>query len=122
MASQPWNSVMYEDDTEIAIIGGGVCGTLLAGRCAEQNINFTIVDRQATLGGVWLEYANQHSSLQVGCRDQWLLSRRIKPCGAHPTHATVFKAIIEISDACSAPRSCTDGTKHILWGRGPLIG
>ena len=66
MANQPWNSVVYEDDTEIAIIGGGVCGTLLAGRCAEQNINFTIIDRQATLGGVWLEYANQHSSLQVG--------------------------------------------------------
>ena len=65
MANQPWNSIVYEDHTEIAIIGGGVCGTILAGRCAEQNINFTIVDRQKTLGGVWLEYANQHSSLQV---------------------------------------------------------
>ena len=65
MATQPWNSIVYEDDTEIAIIGGGVCGTILAGRCAEQNIDFAMIDRQATLGGVWLEYANQHSSLQV---------------------------------------------------------
>jgi len=62
---QPWNSIVYEDDTEIAIIGGGVCGTILAGRCVEQNIECEVIDRQDTFGGVWLEYANQHSSLQV---------------------------------------------------------
>ena len=60
-----WADVVHEDYTEIAIIGGGVCGTVLAGRCAEQNIDCTIVDRQETLGGVWLEYANKHSSLQA---------------------------------------------------------
>ena len=69
MGTKPWNTVVYEDETEIAIIGGGVCGTLLAGRCIEQNMQCTIIERQEKLGGVWLEYANQHSALQVDCRD-----------------------------------------------------
>ena len=65
MAQTFWADVVHEDYTEIAIIGGGVCGTILAGRCMEQNIECTIIDRQETLGGVWLEYANKHSSLQA---------------------------------------------------------
>ena len=65
MAQTHWADVVHEDYTEIAIIGGGVCGTILAGRCMEQNIDCTIIDRQETLGGVWLEYANKHSSLQA---------------------------------------------------------
>ena len=77
MAKQPWNSIVHEDDTEIAIIGGGVCGTILAGRCIEQNIDCTVIDRQETLGGVWLEYANQHSSLQVSANTAWLKGRHV---------------------------------------------
>ena len=65
MAQTHWADVVHEDYTEIAIIEGGVCGTILAGRCMEQDIDCTIIDRQETLGGVWLEYANKHSSLQA---------------------------------------------------------
>jgi 4-hydroxyacetophenone monooxygenase len=53
------------DDTDIAIVGGGMCGVIFAARCAKLGIPYKIIERQHTLGGVWLEYANQHSALQV---------------------------------------------------------
>ena len=42
-----------------------MCGVICAGRCTELGINFRILERQKDLGGVWLNLANQHSSLQV---------------------------------------------------------
>ena len=53
------------DETEVAIVGGGMCGVICAGRCAERGISYKIIERQCTLGGVWLNLANQHSALQV---------------------------------------------------------
>ncbi len=53
------------EDVEVAIIGGGTCGVICAARCAKLGITYKIIDRQITLGGVWLNYANDHSSLQV---------------------------------------------------------
>jgi len=56
---------IFVDDVEVAIIGGGMCGVICAARCTKLGISYKIIDRQHTLGGVWLNYANDHSSLQV---------------------------------------------------------
>jgi cation diffusion facilitator CzcD-associated flavoprotein CzcO len=53
------------DEVEVAIVGGGMCGVICAGRCADKGISYKIIERQYTLGGVWLNLANQHSALQV---------------------------------------------------------
>ena len=53
------------DYTEVAIVGGGMCGVICAGRCKDRGISYKIIELQHTIGGVWLNLANQHSSLQV---------------------------------------------------------
>ena len=53
------------DYCEVAIVGAGMCGVICAGRCADRGISYKMIDRQHTIGGVWLNLANQHSSLQV---------------------------------------------------------
>ena len=59
-AEAPWT-----EDTEIAIVGGGVCGVICAGRCAEKRIPYTIIERQPCYGGVWSNLANANSALQA---------------------------------------------------------
>lgn len=59
-AEAPWN-----EDTEIAVVGGGVCGVICAGRCAEKGVPYTIIERQPCYGGVWSNLANANSALQA---------------------------------------------------------
>ena len=59
-AEAPW-----AEDTEIAIVGGGVCGVICAGRCAEKRIPYTLIERQPCYGGVWSNLANANSALQA---------------------------------------------------------
>lgn len=56
---------VWQDDTEIAIIGGGVCGVICAGRCADKRIPYKIIERQNCYGGVWSNLANANSALQA---------------------------------------------------------
>ena len=55
----------WDENTEIAIVGGGVCGVICAGRCAEKRIPYTIIERQPCYGGVWSNLANKNSALQA---------------------------------------------------------
>ena len=53
------------EDTGIAIIGAGVCGVLAGHQCAEQGIEYCILERETQIGGVWDYRANSYSQLQV---------------------------------------------------------
>ena len=54
-----------DEDTEVVILGGGICGVLTGHKCAEEGTPYLIVERDADFGGVWATMANDHSSLQV---------------------------------------------------------
>ena len=51
--------------TDVLIIGGGICGVLVAQQCKERGIAFRLIDRCENYGGVWAFRANAHSHLQV---------------------------------------------------------
>ena len=52
-------------DTEVTIVGGGICGILAAKQCTDRRWPYVVVDRNDELGGVWGTLANSHSFLQV---------------------------------------------------------
>ncbi len=81
--SPPWNEA-----TEIAIVGGGMCGVICAGRCADLGIPYTIIERQACYGGVWSNLANANSALQA--RLELLLKAQI--LSASSRHAQLAQA------------------------------
>ena len=54
-----------EEDTEVVILGGGICGVLTGQKCADEGTPYLIVEREADFGGVWATLANDYSSLQV---------------------------------------------------------
>ena len=51
--------------TEVAIVGGGICGVLAAQQCQKHGIPFRLVDKCGDFGGVWAFRANAHSHLQA---------------------------------------------------------
>ena len=53
------------EQTDVLIIGGGICGVLAAQQCKERGIRFRLIDRCEDYGGVWAFRANSHSHLQV---------------------------------------------------------
>jgi heterodisulfide reductase subunit A-like polyferredoxin len=52
-------------ETEILVVGGGICGILAAKECADRRWPYIVVDRNKELGGVWSTLANRHSYLQA---------------------------------------------------------
>ncbi len=104
---------VFVDEVEVAIIGGGTCGVICAARCAKLGISYKIIDRQITVGGVWLNYANNYSSLQV---------RKLLLDGN--SNCSIFVLLISTDlqspcnhtpVSCSAQRLCTDGMQSIHW-------
>ena len=51
--------------TEVAIIGGGICGILAAKGCRDRNLPYRLIERGDDLGGNWMTLANGHSYLQA---------------------------------------------------------
>ena len=56
------------EQTDVLIVGGGICGVLAAQQCKERGIPFKLIERCGDFGGVWAFRANAHSHLQVTCR------------------------------------------------------
>ncbi|KAI7845562.1 hypothetical protein COHA_000852 [Chlorella ohadii] len=52
-------------ETEMAIVGGGICGILAAKMCGDRRWPYVLVERREELGGVWNTLANNHSYLQA---------------------------------------------------------
>lgn len=55
-------------DTDVVIIGGGVCGVLAGRRFAKEGFTYKIIEKAADFGGVWHYRANDYSHLQVNGR------------------------------------------------------
>lgn len=53
----------------VVIIGGGICGLLVAERCVREGINFLLFERGDDFGGNWFVRANSYSHLQVRRRN-----------------------------------------------------
>lgn len=53
------------ETTEVAIIGGGICGILAAKGCRDHNLPYRLIERGDDLGGNWVTLANGHSCLQA---------------------------------------------------------
>lgn len=51
-------------ETDMMIVGGGICGILAAKMCADRRWPYVLVERNPELGGVWTTLANRHSYLQ----------------------------------------------------------
>lgn len=56
-------------ETDMMIVGGGICGILAAKMCADRRWPYVVVEKNPQLGGVWTTLANRHSYLQarLGC-------------------------------------------------------
>lgn len=52
-------------ETDMMIVGGGICGILAAKMCADRRWPYVVVERNPELGGVWTTLANRHSYLQA---------------------------------------------------------
>ncbi len=52
-------------ETDMIIVGGGICGILAAKMCADRRWPYVLVERNPELGGVWTSLANRHSYLQA---------------------------------------------------------
>lgn len=96
---------IVQDDTEIAIVGGGVCGVICEGRCTELNIPYTIIERQDCYGGVWSNLANANSALQASSLRA--SSNAARGCAGAGRRRRPR----------SARRSCTAGTATTRWAR-----
>ena len=53
------------EETEMVIVGGGLCGVLAARNCHERGIKYRLIEREACLGGNWHTLANSYSHLQA---------------------------------------------------------
>lgn len=53
------------EQTEMVIVGGGICGILAAKQCHDRGMKYVLVERTAELGGVWHTMANKTSFLQA---------------------------------------------------------
>ena len=58
--------VIPTEHIDVAIIGGGVVGVVIAKRMLERGIAFKVIEKQHDFGGVWHTHGNNHSTLQVG--------------------------------------------------------
>ena len=52
-------------ETDVVIIGAGICGILAARECHDRGYPYVILDREDQFGGVWNTMANNYSYLQV---------------------------------------------------------
>ena len=66
MAKAEWDKPPCEVvETDMAIVGGGICGILAAKMCGDRRWPYVVVERNEELGGVWGTLANKHSYLQA---------------------------------------------------------
>ena len=56
---------MKAEETEMVIVGGGICGILAAKQCHDRGMKYVVIEKEAKLGGVWHTMANGTSFLQV---------------------------------------------------------
>jgi heterodisulfide reductase subunit A-like polyferredoxin len=56
---------MMVEETEMVIVGGGICGILAAKQCHDRGMKYVVIEKEAKLGGVWHTMANGTSFLQV---------------------------------------------------------
>lgn len=56
---------MKTEETEMVIVGGGICGILAAKQCHDRGMKYVVVEKESKLGGVWHTMANGTSFLQV---------------------------------------------------------
>jgi cation diffusion facilitator CzcD-associated flavoprotein CzcO len=56
---------MKGEETEMVIVGGGICGILAAKQCHDRGMKYVVIEKEAKLGGVWHTMANSTSFLQV---------------------------------------------------------
>ncbi len=59
------SSKMQVEETEMVIVGGGICGILAAKQCHDRGMKYVVIEKEAKLGGVWHTMANGTSFLQV---------------------------------------------------------
>lgn len=58
-------SQIPEGGKSIVIVGAGVAGIMAAIECQKRNIDFIIVEKNADIGGIWLDGCNSDSKLQT---------------------------------------------------------
>ena len=101
-------------DTEVTIVGGGICGILAAKQCTDRRWPYVVVDRNEELGGVWGTLANSHSFLQV--REGGGGRAGDRPCGhgsPHCDHWGTWTGRRRCAAAAAQPASQHLGTSGI---------
>ena len=53
------------EQTDMVIVGGGICGILAAKQCHDRGLKYIVVEKETSLGGVWTTMANKTSFLQA---------------------------------------------------------
>jgi 4-hydroxyacetophenone monooxygenase len=76
----------------VVIVGAGVCGLLAAIRLGQLGIPYTVIERQADVGGTW------HANTYPGCRvdtPNHLYSLSFEPNDAWPQHFSTQPVLLE---------------------------
>jgi hypothetical protein len=83
----------HPEATDAVIVGGGITGLTVAAAIKEAGANMFVVERRASIGGVWRSYGNPHSRVNSTEPAYRMLVRRSEP---NTDHSFLFEIIDDI--------------------------
>ncbi len=95
------NSAALPATVDVMIVGAGVVGLYAANYLKERNISFCVVEKRASIGGIWSQYANSTSQVNSSEGAYRLVERKKRSNRDHSATREILEDVVYVADKVS---------------------